>query len=309
MASDRGHEVTIFTRGRTNPGLFPDAEHLIGNRDGDLHALRARTWDAVVDTCGYVPRVVRDSVELLADSVDHYTFVSSGSVYAEPMPPGYDESSPVQRLGDDRSEDVERNYGALKAACERVVLEAVPGRALVVRAGLIVGPHDPTGRFTYWVHRIARGGRVLAPEPRGQAVQFVDVRDLAAWMLDASEQRVAGTMNAVGPEEPRTMRSLLEGMRAAFGSSSQLVWVDESFLLQRDVNPWSNLPLWLAPGSNRELETFMTMNAERALASGLRFRPLEETVRDTLTDADPVPEAGLAPDRERALLDAWATHG
>jgi 2'-hydroxyisoflavone reductase len=308
-AQARGHDVTLFTRGKTNPWLFPEAEHLAGDRDGELAALEGRSWDAVVDTCGYVPRVVRASAELLAPAVDHYTFVSTGSVYPDDSEPGYEESAPVQTLEEPDTENVTAHYGPLKAACERVVDEAMQGRALHVRAGLIVGPHDPTGRFTYWVHRIARGGEVLAPEPRDQPVQFIDVRDLAGWMISASERRLAGTFNATGPEDRLTLEELLAAIRETTGGGAQFRWVGERFLVDRGVEPWSELPLWLAPEAHPEYAAVLTMGIGRALSEGLTFRPLEETVRGTLELARTTSDAGLETARERELLDAWLSSG
>jgi nucleoside-diphosphate-sugar epimerase len=308
----RGHELTLFTRGQTNPELFPEAEHLRGDRDGDLSALEGRSWDAVVDPSGYVPRVVRASAELLRDAVGHYVFVSSISAYAEPVPFGFDEDAPLH--GDPKGEVVMEEYGALKAACERTVEDVLPGRSAAIRAGLIVGPHDPTDRFTYWPVRIAHGGDVLAPGDPGRHVQFIDVRDLGAWMVHVAEQRIAGPFTATGPEPPVTMGGLLETCRSVAGSDARLVWVDEGFLTEREVGEWMELPLWLT-----EEQSIMEGNVSRAVAAGLTFRPLEETVRDTLAWATAqgetaaplasgmqIGKAGMEPDRERALLDEWA---
>jgi 2'-hydroxyisoflavone reductase len=302
---ERGHDVTLFNRGRTGPDLFPGVELLRGDRDaGDLQALRGRRWDAVVDTSARVPRWVRDAAGLLAGAVEHYAFVSSISVYADTSSPGTDEAAPVHTLADETVEDITSAevYGALKVLCERAAAEAMPGRVLSVRAGLIVGPYDPTGRFTYWVHRIARGGDVLAPEPRDQAVQLVHGRDLADWMIDMAERRETGVFNATGPERPLTMEGLLEAIREASGSDARLSWADERFLVERGVEEWSELPLWLAPGANPESASFMAVDVGKALAAGLRFRPLAATIRDTLEGADTSPAAGLDPDRERELL-------
>jgi 2'-hydroxyisoflavone reductase len=306
-ALERKHDVTLFNRGVTNPDLFTGVEHLAGDRDGDLSALEGRTWDAVVDTCGYVPRVVRASAELLAPAVGHYTFVSSGSVYGDSMAPDLDESAPVATVEDETSEDIEAHYGPLKALCEQAVERLMPGKVLHVRAGLIVGPHDPTGRFTYWVHRIAQGGDVLAPEPGDQPVQFIDVRDLAGWILDMIETGPTGVFNATGPAERLTMRELLEGINLSVGGQAGFTWVGEQFLLERQVEPWQDLPLWLATTENPGYAGFLAVNVERALGEGLAFRSLEETVRDTLAFADTTLDAGLAPDREGALLREWAT--
>src|SRR5262249_18502591 len=205
----RGDDVTFFTRGRTNPELCPGAERLHGDRDGDLSALAGREWDVVVDTCGYVPRVVADSATLLSPAVGHYAFVSSLSVYADASRPQH-EDDPLEQLDDEADESIEEYYGALKGACEQVVQQTFPGRSLLVRPGLIVGPHDPTNRFTYWVRRIAEGGDVLAPGDPARKVQFIDVRDLAEWILRATEAGLDGPHNAVGPEPPVTMGDLLE---------------------------------------------------------------------------------------------------
>jgi 2'-hydroxyisoflavone reductase len=297
--------VTLFNRGRTGPDLFPEVEKLKGDRDaGDLEALRGRRWDAVVDTSARVPRWVRDAAGLLAGAVEHYTFVSSVSVYAETSSPGTDEAAPVHTLSDETVEEITSAevYGALKVLCEHAAAEAMPGQVLSVRAGLIVGPYDPTGRFTYWVHRIARGGDVLAPEPRSQPVQLVHGRDLADWILDMAERREAGVFNATGPERPLTMEGLLEAIREASGSDARLAWADERFLVESGVEEWSELPLWLAPGANPESASFMAVDVSKALAAGLRFRPLSETIRDTLERAETTPAAGLDPTRERDLL-------
>ena len=301
----RGHDVTLFNRGRTNPRLFEGVEHLQGDRErDDLAGLEGRSWDVVVDTSGYVPRVVRASAELLAGAAEHYTFISTGSVYADYSRPEIDEDSPVATVDDETTEDVGRHYGALKALCERAAEAALPGRVLSVRAGIIVGPHDPTGRFTYWVHRLARGGDVVAPEPREQRVQFVDARDLAAWILDAAERRLAGVFNATGPERPLTMGGFLNEIRAATGRDSRLVWVEEELLLAHGVEPAPDLPLWVAPGANPDVAYFFGMGIERALAAGLRHRPLAETIADTLAGAATVPGVGLDARRERRLLEA-----
>jgi 2'-hydroxyisoflavone reductase len=304
-ALERGDKVTLFNRGRTAPDLFPNVERLRGDRDaGDLAASRGRSWDAVVDTSARVPRWVRDSAGLLADQVEHYSFVSSISVYAEASVPGTGESSPVHRLEDETTEEITSPevYGGLKVLCEEAAERAMPGRAFAVRAGLIVGPYDPTGRFTYWVHRIARGGEVLVPEPRDQPVQLVHARDLADWMLGMAERRGAGVFNATGPEAPLTMESLLEAIRNETRSDARLTWVDERSLVESGVAAWSDLPLWLAPETNPESASFLAVDVSKALAAGLRFRPLGETIRDTLEHAETSPEAGLDPARERELL-------
>src|SRR5437773_6684344 len=271
----RGHEVTLFNRGETNPDLFPKAEKLRGDRDGDLSALEGREWDAVIDPSGFVPRVVRASAELLRAS-GHYVFVSSGSVYAEPYTPGYDESAPTVELEDPNSEEVLRDYGALKATCEDVVREVFPEAHTNVRAGLIVGPHDGSGRFTYWPLRLAGPGEALAPAPPERLVQFIDVRDLAGWMVDACERGISGTFNASG--EPLPLGDVLAACRTG---DAELLWIDEQFLLEQSIGPWMQLPLWVP----REEDAFLQMSVAKAVAEGLSFRPVEETARDTLACA------------------------
>jgi 2'-hydroxyisoflavone reductase len=313
-----GHEPTLFTRGRRNPDLYPDVEKLRGDRDGDLGALRGREWDAVVDTSGYVPRVVREGAELLRAAAPHYQFVSSISASADFSTPGLNEDTPVAELEDPATEAVEENYGALKVACERVVQEVYGDGALIVRPGLIVGPHDPTDRFTYWPRRIAAGGDVLVPNPPERGIQFVDVRDLAEWMLRLAEQRTGGVYNATGPAEPLTMERFVEESRAVAGSDARFVWVDADFLVEQGVGPWMELPLWI-PGD--EYAGFMETDVSRAVAAGLTFRPLAETIRATLdwdrarpdeekgvfrSSAAAETSVGLRPERERELLAAWA---
>jgi 2'-hydroxyisoflavone reductase len=297
-----GHEVTIFTRGRTNPDLFPKVEHLVGDRDGELDALGNRAFDGVVDTSGYVPRIVRQSAELLRDRVDRYVFVSSISVYADFSEP-VSEATPVAELADAASEEIMEDYGGLKAACERVVEEVYADRSARVRAGLIVGPYDPTDRFTYWPRRIARGGTVLGPGEPTAPVQFVDARDLAAWLVKLALEGPGGTFNATGPAEPLSFAALLDRARAAIGSDAEVVWVDEQRVLDAGGEAWSELPLWL-PGS--EHAGMARADIAKALAAGLTFRPVEETVVDTLAwdrtvDGD---RPTLTHEREQEILAA-----
>ena len=291
-----GHEVTLFTRGETNPGLFPEAEHLRGDRDGNLGALAGREWDVVVDTSGYVPRVVGASAELLAGAVERYVFISSISVYADFAEPR-DEGSPLAVLEEPTEEyHLSPAYGALKALCEAEIERALPGRALLVRPGLIVGPDDPTDRFTYWPRRTRRGGEILAPTPPERPVQFIDVRDLAEWIVRTAGAGSAGVYNATGRPGEVTFAALLEACGA-----QEVTWVDESFLVEHEVGDWMELPLWISPVED-EARCFQLVDVSRALAAGLTFRTLAETVRD-------VPEwtgkAGLTPEREADLLAAW----
>jgi 2'-hydroxyisoflavone reductase len=314
-ALERGHEVTLFNRGETNPELFPEAEKLRGDRESDLSRLQGREWDAVIDPSGFVPRVVRASAELLRGSIGHYVFVSSISVYDELGEPGFDEDARTVTLDDPTTEDYltqgpVNTYGGLKALCEGVVGEVFPEAHANIRAGLIVGPHDPTGRFTYWPLRLAGGGDVLAPATPERRVQFVDVRDLGDWIVRLAEGRTSGTFNAATPTF--TMGKLLETCNDVGGAEAQLVWVDEAFLLEQEVGPWMELPLWVSEADS----WFEQADVTRAVAAGLTFRPLEVTVRDTLgwarqTGASLVTpgrigSAGMDPQREAELLEAWS---
>jgi 2'-hydroxyisoflavone reductase len=293
-ALERGHELTLFTRGRTNADLFPEAERVRGNRDSGLAALDGRRWDAVVDTSGYVPRIVRDSAELLRDS-GRYVFVSSVSVYADfssrPV-----EGNVVAEIGNapvDELASDDSNYGALKALCEQAVWEVFRERSLIVRPGLIVGPHDPTGRFTYWAHRLERGGEILAPGPPERRVQFIDVRDLAGWMVGCVERRVAGAFNTIN--EGVAWRELLAG--------ADVTWVSDEHLVAHEVGEWMELPLWIADPAWAGMHR---TDIGRAFAEGLRFRPVEETIAGA-AEAPAVEGVGLTPEREAELLAAWRT--
>jgi len=282
----RGHELTLFHRGRTNPGLFPEAEHLLGDRERDLSPLSGRSWDAVVDVNGYDPRVVRAAVDAI--DAGHWVFVSTISVYSDFSHPN-DEDSAVDESGE--------GYGGLKVACER----ALPEDALVVRPCIVAGPHDPTYRFTYWVDRIARGGDVVAPEPRDGRVQLIDARDLGGWVARAAEQRLSGVFNAVGPAEPLTMEQLLETICRVTRSDARLRWVVPEGIDDHLLPFWTGDPDWAAHGQ---------VDNTRAIGAGLTFRPLEETARDTLrwirSGAElfvdrGFPKPGLAPELEAEL--------
>ena len=308
QALARGHAVTLFNRGRSNPDILPAAEHLIGDRNGDLEALRGRSWDAVVDTCGYHPREVRHMVAALDGAVGHYTFVSTLSVYPDDAPPGVTEASPVAELaGDPEETEVSgESYGPLKALCERELLERWRGAALVVRPGLIVGPYDRSDRFTYWPVRMARGGEVLAPGDPDAPVQFVHAGDLAAFMLALAEQGATGIFNATGPAHRLTMAATLAACREVTDSDARLTWVDDAFLLEHNVGAYVEMPLWV-PSS---YAGFNTVDCTKAIDRGLRFRPLDETVRETLAwhatrPPDTPLRAGLRPDREAELLALW----
>jgi 2'-hydroxyisoflavone reductase len=288
----RGHELALFNRGETGPGLFPEAEQLRGDRKRDLSALEGQAWDAVIDPSGYVPADVSVSTELVRES-DRYVFVSSISAYAD-LSTGSTEESPLAELGELPADEVAAdysNYGPLKALCEAEVERVFGERALIVRPGLIVGPHDPTGRFTYWARRIERGGEILAPGPPERRPQFVDVRDLATWTLDAVERGLTGIFNATNEGIP--WGELLAG--------ANVTWVSDEFLGEHEVGPWMELPLWLG---DPELRGMREVDVTRAVGAGLRFRPVQETIAGAAT-APAVEGVGLTPDREAELLEAW----
>ncbi len=303
----QGDEVTLFNRGESNPGLFAELEQIRGDRDGGLAGLYGHVWDAVIDTCGYVPRLVGDSARLLADAVGLYTFISSISVYADPVRAHGDENAPLGTMIDERDEEVGGgNYGPLKVLCEQETTAAMQGRALLVRAGLLVGPYDRTDRFTYWPVRAARGGEILAPGTPTAPIQFIDVRDLAEWAVRATHVGLQGPYNVTGPEPGLTMQAFLEACQQEGGGDSSLTWVDEGFLLAREVAPWSELPLWI-PAADAG---FLQVDIGKALGAGLVTRPLEDTIRDTLEWASQRPadyhwQAGLPEAREMALLQEW----
>lgn len=306
----RGHTLTLFNRGKTNPQLFPNVEKLKGDRDGDLKALEGRRWDAVIDTSGYVPRIVRASAKLLAPSVKQYIFISSISVYADASKPGVDEGGRLEAVPDPASEDVRKYYGGLKALCEQAAEAEMPGRVTNIRPGLIVGPGDPTDRFTYWPVRVARGGEVLSPGTGEDPVQFIDVRDLAEWIILTIEQGDVGIYNAVGPEGRMTMSELLNSCKAASGSDAKFTWADAKFLEAQKVSGWTDMPVWVAPDADSL--GFAQFSRDKAMKRGLRFRSVDVTVKDTLEGWKTLPEerrkklrSGISPEREAEVLAAF----
>jgi 2'-hydroxyisoflavone reductase len=312
VARAHGHTITLFNRGKSNPHLFPDIEKLRGDRDGDLEALRGREWNAVIDTSGYVPRIVRASAELLAPAVEQYVFISSISVYANFAKKGIDEQHPVGTLDDkDKdSEDVAAHYGQLKALCEQAAEATMPGRVANIRPGLIVGPGDGSDRFTYWPVRVARGGEVLAPGSGDDDTQYIDVRDLAAWTIAVIEKGYKGVYNAVGPDQPISMKSFLGECQRITGSDAVFTWVPADFLEAQKVAPWMQMPMWV-PAKGEDIG-FGSLSNRKAVVRGLKFRPLEDTVRATLEWFRSLPEerqakmrAGLPAEREAEVLAAW----
>lgn len=303
-----GHEVTLFNRGNTNPDLFAEVEKLRGDRDNDLSALEGRKWDAAIDTCGYIPRHVKMTAELLADSVDLYTFISTISVYdgEKITGPGAKEDAALKMLEDESVEEVTgETYGGLKVLCERAADAAMPGRVLHVRPGLIIGPHDPTDRFTFWPVNVARGGRLLAPPPDAP-MQVIDTRDLAAWTLAQTAAGTTGAFTATGPAESLTFGAMLATCRAIAGdSAAEVLHADADFLTENGVSYWSDLPLWSPPDN----EGMMQLDISKAVNAGLRFRPLADTIADTLAwfDAErgDALKTGISPERHAEVLAAW----
>jgi 2'-hydroxyisoflavone reductase len=316
----RGHKVTVFNRGKTHPGELPDGvEQLLGDRNGKLDALKGRKWDVVIDIPTSLPVWVRDAAAVLKGNVDRYVFISTVSVYADTNK-GYDETGPLAKYEgpDPYKETIEamrasgyKTYGPLKALSEQEAEKAFPGKALIIRPGLIVGPRDETDRFTYWPVRIDRGGEVLAPGDPADPVQIIDGRDLAEWIIRMVERTESGIYNAVGPDKPLTMGAMLDGIQGALHASAKFTWANADFLKQEKVEAWSDMPVW----TGEESGMARTSN-KRALEKGLTFRPLAETARDTLAwFKQQTPErqaklkAGIAPEREKEVLAAWHAKG
>jgi nucleoside-diphosphate-sugar epimerase len=302
----RGHEVTLFNRGKSNPDLFPQLETIIGDRETDTNKLQGRRWDTAIDVAGYLPRIVHLSAQALETSVSRSVFISTISVYPNFKKIGINESDPVGKLEDETVEEITgETYGPLKALCENVVQEIYGERALIIRPGLIVGPHDPTDRFTYWPVRVARGGDVLAPEEPEALTQIIDVRDLSEFTLKLIEEDASGVYNATGPDYELTMGKILNVSKQVSGSNANFKWASVEFLNQNNVAPWSDMPAW-AP-EDEEGAGFARLDISKAIRAGLRFRPLEETIRDTLEwagtrPADHAWKAGLTPEREAEVL-------
>ena len=305
-ARSRGHIVTLFNRGQTNPNLFMQVDKIHGDREKDLDQLTGH-WDAVIDTCGYFPRIVRMSAEALKDKAAHYVFISSISVYSDFSKIGIKESDPVGKIEDETMEEITgESYGPLKALCEKAVQDVFGIRSLIVRPGLIVGPHDPTDRFTYWPVRIAHGGEVLAPDRPDVLTQVIDVRDLAKFIIDLIEQNVSGVFNATGPDHELSLGRLFDTCKLIGNSDAKFKWAPLEFLNQNNVAPWSDMPVWL-PDTGEDAG-FARVDISKALRAGLKFLSLEETVHDTLEWANSRPadhewKAGLKPEREKELLN------
>ena len=320
-ALEGNHEVTLFNRG--NHPSMANVETIVGDRNRDLHKLRGRHWDAVVDTCGFLPDNVRAVAEA-SDSVERYVFISSVSAYADFSVVGVDEAAPLKSLNSDQLAEANaidssgpssavnygKLYGGLKALCEAAAEEVMPGRVLNIRPGLIVGPDDYTDRFTYWVVRTAGGGEVLAPARPECPVQFIDVRDLAEWIVRMLERKATGVYNANGLPGVTTMASLLESCNETSGDKASFTWVSEEFLLAEPVWAWTEMPLWMPEEAAPHMKGFMLINCDKAVAAGLTYRPLSETIEDTLSwwetnCSGEKMKAGIDREREQRLLEKW----
>jgi 2'-hydroxyisoflavone reductase len=311
-ARARGHEITLFNRGQTNPDLFRKVEKIRGDRERDLDRLSGAAlgaskgrWEAVIDTCGYVPRVVRMSAGKLKHQAERYVFISSTSVYADFGKAGIRESDPVGKLPDESVEEISgETYGPLKALCEQAAQDVFGINSLIIRPGLVVGPHDPTDRFTYWVSRIARGGDVLAPDRPDAPTQFIDARDLADFIVALIEQSVSGVFNATG--ETVSLETVFQTCKMVSGSDARFEWAPLDFLRRNNVAPWRDMPAWLP--DQGEYSGFAHVDISKAVRAGLAFSPLNVTVKDALIWASELPadhpwKAGLTPERERELLE------
>lgn len=303
-ARARGHDVTLFNRGQTNPDLFRKVKKIKGDRERDLNQLSDK-WDAVIDTCGYLPRVVQLSADALKEKVERYVFISSVSVYADFSKAGLRESAPLAVMNDESMEEITRDtYGPLKALCEKVVQDAFGVNSLIIRPGLVVGPHDPTDRFTYWVRRIARGGTVLAPDRPDAPTQIIDARDLADFMITLIEQDVSGTFHVAG--ETTALETVFQTCALVSGSDAHFKWAPHAFLQQHHVAPWTDMPIWLP--DTGQYAGFARVDISKALNAGLKLSPLNSTVKDTLEwsrglPADYTMKAGLSEEREKELLN------
>jgi len=319
-ALERGHKVTVFNRGKTHPGETPkEVEQLIGDRNGQLDALKNRKWDVVIDNPTMLPAWVRDAAQILKGNVERYVFISTISVFADTSKPGVDESAPLAKYtGADPMKETRDTviaskfalYGPLKALSEQEAEKWFPKQTLIIRPGLIVGPRDETDRFSYWPVRLDRGGEVLAPGDPSDPVQFIDGRDLAEWVIRMVEQRETGIYNATGPAKELGIGQMLDTIKSANKSNATFTWVNADFLEAQKVAPWSDMPVWIPPRG--EEAGGARISIQRALAKGLTFRPLADTARDTLAWFKSQPserqaklKAGLTPEREAEVLAAW----
>jgi len=317
-ALKRGHEITLFNRG-TNKDTFPEVEQLFGNRDGDVSQLKNRKWDVVIDTCGFTPQQIKKIATVLGENIEHYTYISSISVYKDWVPLNITEDYHLQSMPLDKLKEIEEGrispyeyYGALKVLCEKEAEKHWPRRVLHVRAGMLVGPYDYTDRLPYWVQRVAQGGKVLVPGRPNRPVQLIDVKDLAIWVFNMAEKRKAGTFNVTGPDYELTIEKLLNSIKFITYSDAEFVWTDEKFLLDHKILPWTEMPFWIPEHFPLEEQTepwkgTFCISIEKAITAGLSFRPLEDTITDVYKwekkRQDTERKAGISRQREQELLD------
>ncbi|WP_442599244.1 SDR family oxidoreductase [Neobacillus sp. D3-1R] len=316
----RNHEITLFNRG-TNKEVFPDVEQVFGDRNQiqDLEQLKGRKWDAVIDTCGYLPKTMEKSVQVLENQVDQYVFISTISVYKDFSKKNFNEDAETLTMTKEEVEEVTKgsdspvmsHYGELKSLCEQVLLQAIPSKSLIIRPGLIVGPYDNSDRFTYWVKRINEGGQVLAPGNPDRMVQYIDVRDLAKWTIHMVENNQTGVFNATGIDNHLTMNYLLQAIKRGLSSNAEFVWANDDFLLENEVGPWMEMPLWIPDArplsDGKDMSGMLAANTDQAISAGLSFRPVEETATDTLKWYKEVRgsaemRAGMAKEKEDTLI-------
>ncbi|TCJ04124.1 SDR family oxidoreductase [Cytobacillus praedii] len=317
----RGHEVTLFNRG-TNKEIFPEAEQLIGDRNIDIALLENRKWDVLIDTCGFAPHQIKKVADVLGDNIEHYTFISSISVYKDWIPHNIAEDYPLlSMLPDDKLADVEAGtlspyeyYGELKALCEAEAEKHWPDSVLHVRAGLLVGSFDYSDRLPYWVQRVAKGGNILVPGLSSRPVQLIDIKDIASWVLTMAEKRKAGTFNVTGPKNILTIEELLNTCKAVTNSNAKFVWAEEAFLLKHKVQPWTEMPLWIPEcspleGQAKPWKGTFSINIDKAVHAGLAFRPLVDTIYDIyqwekVRDSSER-KAGISLTKEQELLELY----
>lgn len=312
----KNHEITLFNRGNKKEE-FPHIEQVFGDRNSEMEKLKDRKWDAVIDTCGYVPQSLEKSISVLGNQIDQYVFISTISVYKDFSKNNLDEDSQVlsmtreeaDGLTKDNDQAVMSHYGELKALCEQTLLNLLPNKGLIIRPGLIVGPYDYSDRFTYWVHRVNEGGKILAPGNPDRMIQFIDVRDLAKWIIEMIENKKTGVYNATGINKNLTMGGMLELINKGVNSDAEFIWANDNFLLENEVGPWIEMPLWLpeVTPDGKIMNGMLAVNIDKALSEGLVFRPVEETAFDTLEwfknqDSSQGLRAGISKVKESQLL-------
>ena len=320
-AQENNHEVTLFNRGKFSEEKFENVEQIHGDRNLDLDKLANRAWDAVIDTCGYLPQSVKASAEFLREAVGQYVFISSISAYSDFSQPNFDETTSLAKLTPEQEKKfaeidfkseltayiLGEMYGALKVMCEAEAERAMPNQTLIIRPGLIVGEHDWTDRFSYWVMRAAEGGEVLAPANPNRFIQFIDAKDLADWTIKMVEEKQVGIFNATSKPLELTFGDFLSEIKSLTESNAEFTWVSEDFLTQEKVAPWSEMPLYL-PESDEDSKGFLSANVGKALAKGLKFRPLSETIQSTFNWRKTIKnelKAGISVEKEKELLEKW----